>query len=398
VSANLSLAQEHLRRLGVPTTLDSSYSREDAVRMLQGRAVDPAVEDTLHTKLAWVIGAQLIGHIDKRHPALRWTPDRVAVRTLFDGEASASFLSFSDGSHVVLLSRALQENLICVANVLEYFDVSTAVARLSFRRGKRKQLMVESASRVAAILRYLLGHRMNGKAPPVPATLDQRSFDIAGNMATGAVMFVVAHEIAHIAHGHEAVRAQPNGADGETTVDELQELQADAWALNFLTELMADDPAPENMALWCAFIALFAMEMTEQAVYVRRNRTHPEAWSRWATLETLAGEPDERTRALRLALLSAFAGASKLDEPFPDQLWPLLWKDQLLSVDSAITAETLSHWDYLHTCPLEPLTVQAERSATDAGRTLMQTVARMDDVTLDWSTVQALDKREHDPP
>jgi Peptidase U49 len=367
-----SLALEHLRHLGVPATF-GGYTKEDAVRVLQGRGVESTVRDIIHNKLAWIVGVQLIGHINQRFPQLRWTHDRVVVRTLLDGEASASVLSFPDGSHAILVSRALQENLICMANVVEYLDISTALARLSFRRKKRERERFESAARVATILRYLLlGYRMRGAAPPAPAQLDKRSFDIAGKMAAGALMFVVAHEIAHIAHRHETVALTPHGPDGPVTVSERQELQADVWAVNFLKKVMADDPAPENDVLWSAFIALFAMHVTEQALYIRRNRTHPEAWARWAVLEKLAATADDRTEGLRLTFLNAVASASNLTESFPNELWPLLWQDRMLSVAPLISEETLMWWDHLHTADIDELAAKAERSATPDGKLVLR--------------------------
>jgi len=358
----------------VPATV-GPYAKEDAVRVLQGRAVESTVRDTLHNKLAWIVGVQLVGHLNQRFPQLQWTHDRVAVRTLMDGEASASFLSFPDGSHAMLVSRARQENLICMANVVEYLDISTALARLSFRRTKREREKFESGARVTAILRYLLlGHRMTGTAPPAPAQLDKRSFDIAGKMAAGALMFVVAHEIAHIAHGHETVALTSQGSDGPVTVSELQELQADVWALNFLTEVMADDPAPENIVLWCAFIALFAMHVTEQALYVRRNRTHPEAWARWALLEELAGKADDRTERLRREFITAVIVASNLTESFQEEVWPLLWQDEMLSVAPLTTEATLVRWDHLHTSHIDELAAKAELSATADGKMVLRSL------------------------
>lgn len=367
VTAEPSLAELHLHRLGVPTKLDQPYDKEDASRVLRGQSVAPAIRDTIHAKLAWIVGVQVVGHVNRTFPDLGWTHDRVAVRTLVHGEASASFMTFADHSHAILVSRALQENLICMANVVEYFDISTGLARLSLRRRKREREQFECAARVTAILRYLLlGQRMTGVAPSVPAELDERSFDIAGKMAAGALMFVVAHEIAHVAHGHETMALTPYG-DGPVTVSEIQELQADIWALNFLKELMADDPAPENIALWCAFIALVAMHVTEQAIYVRRNRTHPEAWSRWAMLEKSAVKADDRTERMRLGLLAAVMGASKLDECFPEDVWPLLWEDRMLSVAAPITEDVLIGWDHLHAAPVAELVAQLLPAATDEG-------------------------------
>jgi hypothetical protein len=375
----MTLAQRHLRTLGVPSDLAQPYERRDAVAVLQGVSVSPAVRDVIHQKLAWVVGVQIVGHLSRTTPNLGWTNDRVLVRTLSDGEASASFLSFEDGSHAVLLSRALQENLICMANLVVYFDVASGLARLTFTKKRREHEARIVAGRLTAVLRYLLlGQRMTGYSPVAPARLDRRSSEFASKIATGAVMFVVAHEIAHIIHDHRTVPLHPAQPNGALTVSESQELQADWWAFGLLTCLMSDDPAPEVVVLWCAFVALFAMQITERALYVRRNRTHPEALARWAELEKRATACDERTRRLRIGFMSAVMGASKLDEELPPDLWPLIWKDSTLSVDAAISERTLRKWDGLQSIPVTTLVAEARRSATGDGQCLLDRLARGD--------------------
>jgi hypothetical protein len=370
---NESLAQQHLKLLGVPSSIDQAYTEEDALRVLQGRDVAPAIAHTIHNKLSWLVGIQVVGFINNTSPQLRWTSNRVLVRTLPEGESSARPLSFPDGSHAILFGRSLQESFICMANVIEYLDVAIGLSRLSFRRRKRERLGFETSARVTAVLRYLLlGQRMNGQLPPAPARLDRQSTEIAGKMAAGASMFVVAHELAHIAHGHTEVATAPHVDHGKVTTSEVQELQADNWALGVLTQMMTpDEPEPESMALWCAFIGLFATYITEQAIYVRRGGTHPEAWARWAVLEKTAKECDQRTQQLRAVFMATVAGAIKLDEELPMKIWQLLRKDEALMIAPSATDETIMGWDRLQATPLDELVATARQATTQEGNELL---------------------------
>jgi hypothetical protein len=375
----MTLALEQLEKLGIPRQLEASYSREDAVAVLRGQAKDPAAIDAVHAKLALNAGAQLLNLLIKDAEGLEWLRDRIACRTLLFGESSASFLSFPDDSHAILVSRALQESLVGMANILVYLDVSTGLANTYLRRRKRRRASEESVGRVSGALRYLLlGQRMTGRAPRTPAALDEESFQFAGRIAVGAVMFVIAHEIAHIVHGHTESSTRAYREKGGASISEAQELQADSWALNLLMRLFDIDSQeapggmqPSEVALWSAFTAIFATQITEKAIYVRRSRTHPEAWARWAVLEKQVPGSEERADSLRLAFMMSAAGAMKFDERFPDDLWPLLWSDPMLGIDEVVDLATLESWDRLNTGPLDELVSDTEPMLTSDGQTLV---------------------------
>jgi hypothetical protein len=370
-----SLAREHLDRLGIPATL-GYYRPEDVQRVLQGRAVDPKVRDTIHDKLAWIVGAQLVGHIASQDPDLGSGAGWVVVRTIDYGELSASFLPFSDSSHVVLVSRMFQELLISMANIVEYYDVSLALARLSLRSTKRERLRFEAATRMAGMLRYLvLSQRLTGKTPSAVVTLDSRSAEVAGQLAAAALMFVVAHEIGHISMRHGVASAEPYRAGDSITTSEVQELLADNYAQDFLGDFMAGDP---GMVLWSAFIALFARQMIETATYIRRSRTQTRAFVRWDVLERRAGEQNRSNDLLRLAIMGGVVAALTRDEPFLQDQWALMWEDDMLAIDPALTPETLANWDRLQTCPLDQLASEGEQTATRAGKMLFDDLRRGD--------------------
>ena len=383
----MTLAQDHLSNLGVPIGFEEgSYEKEDAIRLLQGHPIDPVTADAIHSRMAASAGTQLISLLEDAVPGGRWQ-DRLLVRTLPFGESSASFLSFEDDSYAILVSRALQESLIRMANVLVYFDLATSLARLSLRRKKKERRNLEATTRITALLRCLvLGQRMTGRAPEALAVLDRESFQYAGELAISGVMFVIAHELAHIVLQHVDSSMESFRGDPKISISKIQELQADDWALNCLTELLGDGAGrwgrkgmtSHEIALWAAFLGLIATQVTEQAVYVRRNRTHPEAWVRWAVLEEKDEDADKRTNALRLSFLFATVGATKLDESFPSEAWSSLWRDRELTVAGDLTSATLQSWDYLQTCPLDELLDQAKRSATSKGMTFLEDVAECD--------------------
>lgn len=378
----MTLALEHLNKLGVPSTFEGRYTQEEAVKLLQGHPLDSAKADVIHAKLAAIAGVQLTGLLEKAMPGVRWR-ERVLVRTLPFGESSASFLSFEDDSHAILVSKALQESLIRMANVLVYFDCATSLARRSLRRKTRERRNLEAATRVTALLRYMvLGQRMTGRAPSALAVLDDESFKYAGEIVGSAVMFIVAHELAHIAHNHVSASTQPYNASGKTSIGEVQELQADHWAVNCIADLLdrgdslkVNGMSSRELALWSAFLGLFATQLTEQAIYVRRNRTHPEAWARWAVLEQLNEKSEERAETLRLAFMCAVLGATKLDEQLPSEAWKFLWTDEQLTTEEGITPKILQAWDLRQTCPLDQLLPEARRLATPTGLTFLKELA-----------------------
>jgi hypothetical protein len=375
-------AVEYLQTLGIQTDAGGSYTPDEAMRVLQGRPVEPPVADIVHGKLARVAGQQLLGLLIKDAPELEWIRPRIVVGTLLSGESSASFRSLPDDSHAVLVSRALQENFIDIANVLVYFDLRTKPLGMSLRRRKQKKANMEAAGRVTSTLRYLiLGRRMSGRTLRTPATLDRQSLYFAGQIALGAVMFVIAHELAHIVHGDSESSSQAYDAEGKTSISEVQELRADNWALALLTRLFSVDAAypgmpPEEIALWSAFTAIFATQITERALYVRRNRTHPEAWARWAVLQEHSPKSDPRTESLRLGFQAGLAGAMKFDESFPEELWPLLWEDKMLSVDEEVNIEKIREWDRLNSCPIRQLVEEVEETVTPAGEALIGSLRR----------------------
>lgn len=373
----MTLALEQLERLGIPRQLETSYSQEDAILVLRGQAQDLTVIDAVHGKFALNAGERLMDLLIEDAGDLGWLRGRIAFRTLLFGESSASFLSFPDDSHAVLVSRALQESLVGMANILVYLDVATGLTS-QLRRRKRQKASQECTGRVTGALRYLLlGQRMTGRAPRTPAALDGESFQFAGQIAVGAVMFVIAHEIAHIVHRHTESSTRAYKEEGGASISEVQELQADSWALSLLIRLFSIDsqepgatPAIE-VALWSAFTAIFATQITEKAIYVRRSRTHPEAWARWAVLERHGPGSDERADSLRLAFMMSAAGAMSFGEEFPDELWPLLRTDPMLGIDEAVDLATLRSWDRLNTAPVDELVGEAEPSLTADGRALV---------------------------
>ncbi len=117
-------------------------------------------------------------------------------------------------------------------------------------------------------------------------------------------MFVVAHEIGHIAHGHRPGASEMLDT-GRTTVSEMQELQADIFSVDVLRRVLES----EQLAIWGAFIALHATFLTESGLYLRRGSSHPEGWARWAVLEKQLNLPASAEDRIRAVMLVSVAGA-----------------------------------------------------------------------------------------
>jgi hypothetical protein len=364
-----TMAQARLEDRGVWNRPVQKHSQDDALRMLQGREVDPVVADVLHDKLSWVIGVQVLGYLRRdADAALTQWLDRIEIRTLRHGEPSASCETFSDGSQLIVVSRALQESVITMANVVVYLDIATAVSGFG-RWRKRGELTRAGVARVVALLRCLLiVQRTTGQAPPVPTRFDAERTMAAGRVAAAGMMFIVAHELGHLLHGHGEASAPQIGS----VTDPVQrELQVDFWAAGLLKEILDDDDA-RTESMQAAFVALRALHLTEAALTVRRSRTHPEAWARWATLEkVLKPRTDPRVEGFRVALLAAIGGATQTDEVLPDELWAPIWRDERLSMPDDLSQAKVSAWDRLQTRPLDPLVEEADREATADGRALL---------------------------
>lgn len=369
------MASERLSLLGLPEGF-ATYDQAIVWQVLSGAEVDPAASELVHDKLAWASGNGIISHLNNRFPGQGWTSRRFVVRSIGFGLSSASFQAFEDGSHLILVSKLLQETLISMTNICIYFDVTRGISALSFRERKREQQTQELVARIGSMFRYLtMSQRLTGRTPMPMAALDKRSRDSSARLCVGAVMFAIAHELGHIALGHADASVELYEATGPITVSQLQELQADSFAFKLLSDIMADDP---ESVVWSAFIALFSRQIVETAALVRTGQTHPRGYERWGVVEKSIATQDERGEKLRLALMASMAAALKRDEAFPVEFWRLLCDDKRLTIEAGITPQLLAHWDDLQVRPLAELHPIVLRAATSEGNKLLAELATGD--------------------
>jgi hypothetical protein len=120
-------------------------------------------------------------------------------------------------------------------------------------------------------------------------------------------------------------------------------------------------------AMWGVFLALLAMELTERAIYIRRNSTHPLAWARWAVVEQMLGGGQDRAKSYQLAIHAAAVAALKLDEVFPTSGWTVVQRAQIIaarSIDLALV-------DQLLTAPIDQLVTRAHATSSARGREII---------------------------
>jgi hypothetical protein len=368
-----SLAEQQYELLSTaPVVRDGGgYTSEDARRLLRGGPIDPAAAAAIHSKMLVLSANPILAFLRRRYQAAALHRGVVIIRPLADGESSASVMPYVDHSVLLLVSHALQEALIALANAVVFLDTSTTLARLSRRRRKRTQVTVESVADVIAAIRLLLiVQRTTGQVLHPTWDLDEQSFELAGQMAMLALQFVVAHELSHIAHGHISSADSAQATVGHVNQSIVQELQADGLALRLLKDILEEEGErePETQAMWAAFLALTGIEVTENALYVRRNSTHPEPAHRWALIEHQAAtRPRAVVTELREMTATAIVGASRLTKPLSEERWSQLWSGQRIRPDPTVKMADIMKLDRLNATPLDALANAARAKSTATG-------------------------------
>jgi hypothetical protein len=125
--------------------------------------------------------------------------------------------------------------------------------------------------------------------------------------------------------------------------------------------------AAEAEPMWGVFLALLAMELTESAIYIRRNSTHPLAWARWGVVEQMLGGGQGRAKSYQLAILAAAVAALKLDEVFPASGWAVMQRAEIV----AATSIDLPRLDPLLAAPVDQLTERVHETSSARGRDIL---------------------------
>ncbi|MCX4546937.1 hypothetical protein [Streptomyces sp. NBC_01565] len=230
-------------------------------------------------------------------------------------EVSAHYEPKADNTGLVVLSDSLFIlcSIYCRQLGQATFDISntTSFAKLGLRMiiAQIKGTLGGDPARLAVLLRHHhINRRAHGMATAVATRRDVRDRDSLSHQDFSdlhlmpAIRFFLGHEMAHHVLGHQTECAQ--SPEQETQAD-LLALQAGAlaYASDVKTSVTPDryvreqwlDDAGEFYALVASVIAMLAVQSLEDALMIRRGRTHLPARDRASSLiDLLLG--DDRIR------------------------------------------------------------------------------------------------------
>lgn len=171
---------------------------------------------------------------------------------------------------------------IPILSVKFYDDISIAAAWLD-----RNGCNLGAVSDYAGMLAYgtfgASGYPAPLAALPVPANAldDPVVDDIAQKSLKSAIYFLMAHELAHVLHGHQSY-ATLSVADAQQ-----QEMESDAYAMELMRRIAVP---PLGMVLFFAIASRFEPapgdfeDLADYQSYVRNQSTHPLTSARLGTL------------------------------------------------------------------------------------------------------------------
>lgn len=153
----------------------------------------------------------------------------------------------------------------------------------------------------AAVRYYILHQRLWGTSAILGSP--NGSLDEAGeSFAQLALLFIVAHEVGHYVLQHPS--RQPVAAGLDAAAAHGWEYAADAFALGCIAELAPESKHSESVSLMAAHLALLAVSMAENTLYLRAPESHPPFLYRWAELARSSGRAVEAS--------TAFAGINRM--------------------------------------------------------------------------------------
>ncbi|MET9580746.1 hypothetical protein ABZY30_35220 [Streptomyces massasporeus] len=249
--------------------------------------------------------------------------DSVRVVATLSDAVSAQMTPFSDGSGLVLVS----DGVISTCSSYCQYDALYIDRWLDRRRlqASVQTRMYKNADVLTGLLRYhTTNQRVTGVTTQLGMRLSPRGQQVAWRLNGLAYRFVIAHEIAHHVLGHSS--APSSFAPGEhvpvCSENERRERDADLLAFRATrraSEIQEDGRLMEMEAVASAtkgaLIAMLSLDLTEQALFVRRGCTHPPASIRAAwLLEELDGHWRKVMRRFLRIPVEATAAAALISE------------------------------------------------------------------------------------
>lgn len=146
-----------------------------------------------------------------------------------------------------------------------------------------------------------------------------------GNRTHNAVMFILAHEMAHVLLGHTREKLEASEQAMTLAPKQLHawELEADAWALGCIESIPLLMRRRSGGPVEGAVIALMAIQMNTEPLFIRAPESHPTASDRISELWSRSSYPSETLPFL--SLVSDMVGhAGSVQTSLPVEWWDAL--------------------------------------------------------------------------
>jgi hypothetical protein len=331
-SSGLTLAERQYLRLA--TNREAQLERmvreaegmpQMSARLTEIRAAKRTIGEPVSGYLNYVVGSVLQAISSLRREDHWHDVSRVCFGQIDERDFAATTTLFEDGSSLVQISDTLVSLLAHLAATIvavSGFNIGDQSA-LSLRRGDRSARRLPWAVAVATLRFHLLQMRVFGLPGKCAVLLTDRQQTQADRLSAAALHFVVAHEAAHHVLGHMRKGAGP---DQPPVIDysEDTELVADLFALRVQQVQLPQvfgRPSPVQ-ALASSLLAIIAIELMEQGLFVRCAHTHPSSEIRRRALcgRVPAGDADIAQRELT-PLIDACACAQRVRKALPQEYW-----------------------------------------------------------------------------
>ncbi|MGX1564876.1 hypothetical protein [Streptomyces sp. NPDC055506] len=218
--------------------------------------------------------------------------DSFRIVTTLSEAVSAQMTPFTDGSGLVIIADGIV-GLCC--SYSEY--VALSVHRWTdwhLLRASRKSRMYQDAKVLTGLLRYNTTHqRLLGTSTYIGMRLGPRGQEAAWQLTNHAYRFVIGHEIAHHVLGHTSGLSSFGPGEHVPVCSESERRERDADLFAFQAVRRAGEMPHDgsfraqravDLSTIGALIAMLALHLSEQALFVRRGCTHPPASIRAAWL------------------------------------------------------------------------------------------------------------------
>ncbi|MYV53945.1 hypothetical protein [Streptomyces sp. SID3212] len=396
MSGGESMAERKLRRLLVNRTDQLAHIREELARLGDHeslRQLDASMAEWRKSEgpSPYDPATALMRHVtEEMKTALRDLGfpqerlDTVFVCSFPQDDVSAQMTPFADGSGLVEVS----DSILTLAGLYGQFS-GIGLARIGARgpvrglfealRAARAGAMGGDPAVLTALLRYYnVNQRVYGKSAKLGHRAEPLVMEIGSLVTLQAARFVIGHEIAHHVLGHRTPMSAFSPGEHVPACSGDQRLELDADLLAHRATVRASErefvgteaePAVQFSSVLGPLVAMLAVHVTEQALFVRSGTTHPPARIRAKLLLDRIDEREQQVATLFLGtLLTATERSAVFDGSAPVFDWE--WVDRspdLLSTQPQEYLRSITVLDRLQSRSRDSLVELMERMAEDAG-------------------------------